>query len=189
MADLRAGSKKKRRGENNVRRESYGSADAPIAEPRREGSRVIPSARGASKRNLFNGAEAPVTNLPLHPLCLAQVRIADQHAEPRLEGRDLCAAVVGRDIVDGDTAILAEALVRDLRHPLEGAVASAEEHVGGPVVGKVLAEGACRARRLLARVVLARWHAGVERVSANYLVHVRRPDQAGIYQRIQPLDD
>jgi len=74
-----------------------------------------------------------------------------------------------------------------LLHPLESAVLGAEVQIRGPVVGKVLAEHAARARGLL-RHVFGR-HGGVEVVASHNLVHVRGRDLAGIDEGVQAVDD
>ena len=72
----------------------------------------------------------------------------------RLEGRRL-GSVIRRGVVDRDTALGAvEVPVGDLRDAGKGAVARLEVHVGGPVVGQILVEGAARAGRELRDVGL-----------------------------------
>lgn len=57
--------------------------------------------------------------------------------------RPSTTSIVRRDIIDGHAAVGSfEELVRELGHTRESAIARAKVHVGGPVVGEVLAEGA-----------------------------------------------
>ena len=56
------------------------------------------------------------------------------------------ASIIWRDVIDRHAAVSTfEKLVCKLRHAGERPVTATEVHVGGPIVGEVLAEGACRA--------------------------------------------
>ena len=92
----------------------------------------------------------------------------------RLEGSNLLVSVrvkVLLRIVDGHAAIYTVGQSRILHdgHTLVGAILMLEEHDGRPVVGKVLAECACRAGALLANVTR---HGDVEGISTDDLVDV-----------------
>ena len=60
-----------------------------------------------------------------------------------------------------------------------------EEHDGGPVVGEVFGEGACRAGSLLTNVAL---HGRVKRVATDDLVEMGRGNSAGLDERVETLN-
>ena len=99
----------------------------------------------------------------------------------RLEGCNLLFAVraeVVLQIVDRHApSQRTEQGIRVLWHALIRPVAVLEVHDCGPIVGEVFGEAARRARGLVANVAI---HAGIERISTNDLVQMRRGDVAGL---------
>lgn len=72
----------------------------------------------------------------LHPLVLEiRRRVARQHAEAGLEGRDLALAIVGGDVVHCDPAVAPQPFGNELRDPAVRPVAGLEVQDRGPVVG------------------------------------------------------
>ena len=87
------------------------------------------------------------------------------------------------EVVDGDAAAAGCFVAdgADLLHPLVGAVSGAEIHHGSPVVGQVFGERACGAGR--ERGTVFGWvHGGVQAVSPDELMEVRRPEYSGVDQ-------
>lgn len=163
------------RGEEEV------GTNAARAGPRREVAGISASAR----RGILSaevGIEAAEAGLLLitSVAVLAKEGVSDEHAEAlsamalasvnyllwrtyRSKGSDP-AAVIWWNVVDRHaTAGTLEELVGELRDSRKGAVASAEIHVGSPVVGEVLGEGAGRACALRDQII-GQGHARLERV-------------------------
>lgn len=177
-----------------ARREPHVGHDALGARPR--GHRVGLGRAGGERVEADKGHLAVAGGFGLG----APRRVADDHAEARLEGLHLAALVRGR-VVDCHAAAAGavEADVGPLGDADVGPVAGAEVEDGGPVIGEVLGEGAgcagglllgefCEGERgeggvipggFLGDVVAAVVHGDVESVTANDLVNVRGLGTAG----------
>lgn len=137
---------------------------------------------------------APKASLALQPVPLftSLIRIAHQHSKPRFKSRNLPfsrgyiinhepALRLGREL------ILKKFAVGNLRHALIRPVTRAEVHVGGPVVGEVVAVGTSGAACELGDVL--RGHGYVEGVSSDDLVEVRGGELPGVYEGVDAVDD
>ena len=173
----------------SLRRECDCGANASSAHARRQGSSISTSARSPSERILRHVAEASVAELTLLSCLGAHHRISNKHPEAGFEGRHCSLSIVRGDVVDSYSFSALKPEIYHLRHALECAILGPEVEIRSPVVGKVLAKGAARAGRLLGWIIQNRRHAGIERVSSNDLVVVRRTNHSGGDQRIQTLND